>query len=496
MLILEGRMIEVIARSRTWLATAGAALSRYDPYYGPTLLARRAAGEDVDLANLAAYWLTRIDGCSGELRRYPWGLSYPRWSHPPSYAGPMESWQSWRAAERQLNRGVELSYWFLVPVVVCRNGELLEELAAWGNPDARTLLERFAPVMRRDFAQYVMAKHPWTDTFALWNLSRTERLLERLHPLAVALASTFAAGAREAGGVVKGAGFPYHEKPLASASAHLAASLLAVGLETGLAASLLEYLAGARRPGGGWSDGEDPAELMTTLVVADLLASVDPSFDPGEAVAFIVERQEPGGGWRVLGPEMPWLTGEIVRWLERVTLPFDRRFRWPRLSEATLDSKTRLPGYGYFRACTELCAGLPGLAASAMELAFLDMAGFKKFNDRFGQDAGDECIVLLAQALDAIPDARAVRDGGDEFLVLGAPTDVRLEERLRAFLEGWPAVFRARFGDDAPIVSPRICLATGRGSALRDMREALGRAITGLKREALVPGVSGVLKRI
>lgn len=489
-------MSNPVARGRAWLATVGAALSPHDPYYGATLLARRAAGEDVDLARLAAYWLTRLDGCNEDLRRYPWGLSYRRSMNPPSYAGPMENWESWRAAERRLSRGFELAYWFLVPVVVCRNGELLEELAAQGNLDARTLLERFGPVMRRDFAQYVMARHPWTDTFALWNLTRTERLLERLYPLAVALASTFAAAAREAGGVVKGLEFPYYEKPLASASAHLAAGLLALGLETALVASLLERLAGARRVGGGWADGDDPAELMTTFVVADLLSSVDPGFNPGEAVAFIGERQEPDGGWRVLGPEMPWLTDEIVRWLERMSLPFDRRFRWPRLSEATVDSKTRLPGYGYFRACTELCAGLPGLAASAMELAFLDMAGFKKFNDRFGQDAGDECIVLLAQTLDAIPGARAVRDGGDEFLILGAPTDVRLEERLHAFREGWPAVFRARFGDDAPVVAPRICLATGRGGALSDLRETLGRAITALKREAPVPGSSGVLKRV
>ena len=482
-------------RGRAWIAEHTAALPIRDPYSGAAQVARRELGLPAAIDELLEFWATQVEGCSGELRRYPWLVSYRRWINPPAYAGAADTWRSWRAAERQLDEAGKLSYWMGVPLIVCHNGELLEERAAAGHPVARDLLDMFAPVMRKDFAQYIVAEHPWTDTFALWCLSRSPLTFHRLQPIALALASTFAAGAAKAGHVA-GNGFPYHDVPLPSASAHLAGSLLSLGIETTLIAALMEFLTRTCRASGGWGDGEDPEDALTTFVAADLLGSIDPDHDTMRGAAFLLAHQQLNGAWRALGPEMPWLTGEIVRWLAQVEAPFYRRFRWPRLSDSNVDSKTRLPGYGYFRSYQELCAGLPGLSRSEMDMAFLDLAGFKTFNDRFGQDMGDEVIVLLAQALSDIPDARAIRDGGDEFLIVGAPTDRGLEERLRAFTRGWPAIFQKRFGADAPVVAPRIALGAGTGGNLRDLREKLGRSITQLKREAPKPEPSGILKRM
>lgn len=481
-------------RAARWLARAGEAVSVRDPYAGALRLAQREAGLEVAFDDLLEHWRASVEGCSGELRRYPWLLSYRRWINPPAYAGPFEDFQSWREAERQLNTGGLLSYYVATQVAICANGEILEEQAQAGDAVARGLIDRFVPVMRKDFALRIVGEHPWTDTFALWNLVRARLLFKRLQPLAVALGTTFAASA--AGGAVAGVGFPYHDVKLASASAHLAQGLLSVGMETPLVAALLAFLRAQRRPSGGWGDGSDPEELLTTFVAADLLSSIDPEFDLSEAAAFILGAQQPDGCWRVMGPEIPWLTGEIRRWLGAAALPFAQRFRWPRTSESTIDAKTQVPGFGYFRQHAELCAGLPGLAKSPAEMAFLDLAGFKTFNDRFGQDLGDEVIVVLARALDAIPGTRAVRDGGDEFLILAPPTDTSLEEKLRAFLGRWPALFHERFGADAPVVAPRICMAGSTGGALRELRERLGRSITLLKKESPRPEPTGALKRL
>lgn len=482
-------------RGRAWLEENTAQLTIRDPYAGAVRAIRRELGLSANLEDLVEFWASQVEGCSGELRRYPWLVSYRRWINPPHYAGAAETWRSWRAAERQLDRAGLLSYWLAVPIIVCANGEILEELAAAGNARARTLLDSFMPVMRKDFAKHIIAEHPWTDTFALWCLSRTRLIFPHLQPIAIALASTFAASARTTGHVA-GYGFPYYQVPLASGSAHLGASLLSLGIETSLVSTLLEFLTSTVRPSGGWGDGADPEDALTSFVAADLLAAIDPGYDPMQGAAYLLSQQEAGGAWRAMGPEMPWLTGEIVRWLGQVSLPFSRRFRWPRLSDSNTDSKTRLPGYGYFRSFEELCAGLPGLSNSPIEMAFLDLAGFKPFNDRFGQDTGDEVIVLLAQALSGIPDARAVRDGGDEFLIVGPPTDPSLEPRLKAFTEKWPALFRDRFGADAPVVAPRISLGTGTGGTLKELREKLGRSITQLKREAPKPEPGGILKRM
>jgi hypothetical protein len=100
-------------------------------------------------------------------------------------------------------------------------------------------------------------------------------------------------------------------------------------------------------------------------------------------------------------------------------------------------------------------------------------------------------LAEFAHALAEIQAAAVVRDGGDEFLVIGAPTRTGVAESLHAFRRGWPARFRARFGDGTPVAA-RILVTSGPGRELRAMRERLGRSLAPLK-GAQAPGPEGVL---
>jgi diguanylate cyclase (GGDEF)-like protein len=78
------------------------------------------------------------------------------------------------------------------------------------------------------------------------------------------------------------------------------------------------------------------------------------------------------------------------------------------------DELTGLPGR---RALNSAFLGLSGNYAMAM----VDIDFFKKFNDRFGHDVGDEVLRMVAAKLDRVEGGgRAFRYGGEEFSILFA----------------------------------------------------------------------------
>jgi GGDEF domain-containing protein len=135
------------------------------------------------------------------------------------------------------------------------------------------------------------------------------------------------------------------------------------------------------------------------------------------------------------------------------------------------------------------------LSSAALEVAFIDLIGFRTFNNRFGQAAGDEVLQAFAEELQRVSSVAVIRDGGDEFLVIGAPTRTGLHRDLDAFRKLWPARFRLRFGTDVPAVAPRIVVGDTTGARLGRAREAAGRAITELKDAANV-GPEGIQKNL
>ena len=111
-------------------------------------------------------------------------------------------------------------------------------------------------------------------------------------------------------------------------------------------------------------------------------------------------------------------------------------------SMAYQDELTGLPGR---RALNELMDQLNGKYAICM----VDVDHFKKFNDRYGHDAGDEVLRMIAGQLGQVGiGGRAFRYGGEEFtIVFPGKSAERVEdelERLRKNIAARPFVFRGR----------------------------------------------------
>ena len=77
-----------------------------------------------------------------------------------------------------------------------------------------------------------------------------------------------------------------------------------------------------------------------------------------------------------------------------------------------------------------------------ISLLFCDIDYFKRFNDTYGHQAGDECLVRVAQAMEETlnrPADLVARYGGEEFIALLVDTDPEggrmLAERMRARIE-------------------------------------------------------------
>jgi diguanylate cyclase (GGDEF)-like protein len=80
---------------------------------------------------------------------------------------------------------------------------------------------------------------------------------------------------------------------------------------------------------------------------------------------------------------------------------------------------------------------------SSLALLFCDIDHFKRFNDTYGHQAGDDCLVRVAQAMEDTlnrPADLAARYGGEEFVGLLVDTDAEgarlLAERVRVRVEG------------------------------------------------------------
>jgi diguanylate cyclase (GGDEF)-like protein len=79
---------------------------------------------------------------------------------------------------------------------------------------------------------------------------------------------------------------------------------------------------------------------------------------------------------------------------------------------------------------------------SPLSLVFCDIDHFKRFNDTYGHQAGDECLVRVAQAMEETlnrPADLVARYGGEEFIALLVDTGMggarMLAERMRARVE-------------------------------------------------------------
>jgi diguanylate cyclase (GGDEF)-like protein len=93
-----------------------------------------------------------------------------------------------------------------------------------------------------------------------------------------------------------------------------------------------------------------------------------------------------------------------------------RRYAAERAHDALHDSLTGLPNRGQFRAHAERLTSSTGAGASGA-ICLVDLDGFKQINDRFGHQAGDELLKMVARRFtDSVrTDDFVSRLGGDEF---------------------------------------------------------------------------------
>jgi len=118
-------------------------------------------------------------------------------------------------------------------------------------------------------------------------------------------------------------------------------------------------------------------------------------------------------------------------------------------SMAYLDELTEIPGR---RAMREELMKLGGNYVVAM----VDIDFFKKFNDKYGHDVGDEVLRMVAAKLDRVTGGgRAFRYGGEEFVIIFAGKDLAYAlphlEKLRENIAG--SAFSIR-GKDRPKNKP------------------------------------------
>ncbi len=163
---------------------------------------------------------------------------------------------------------------------------------------------------------------------------------------------------------------------------------------------------------------------------------------------------------------------------------------------AFLDELTGLPGR---RALNERLMALEGRYAVAM----IDVDHFKRFNDTWGHDVGDQVLKLIASRLQGVGGGgRAYRYGGEEFTIvfpgLQLPAALSHAEALRRDIEHYKFEIRAgrdrrRSGEGTP---REACVSVSIGVAEANDRLAAPDSVMGAADEALYRAKSGGRNRV
>ncbi|MGB6189409.1 MAG: membrane-associated sensor domain-containing protein [Aeromonas molluscorum] len=124
-----------------------------------------------------------------------------------------------------------------------------------------------------------------------------------------------------------------------------------------------------------------------------------------------------------------------------------------------------------------------------LTVILLDVDFFKPYNDHYGHQAGDECLILVAECLEESvrePGDLVARYGGEEFVVLLSETDcrgaIKVAERIRATLAA-----RA-LPHAGSTVAPHLTLSQGiaqwqQGQTLIDLLERADSALYQVKEQ-------------
>ena len=310
--------------------------------------------------------------------------------------------------------------------------------------------------MRRDLARSALGGHAWGDTWALWSFARRPHALRRLHPFALAIADTYATRAIAGGGIGLGSRFPFHGKPMVSVSAQLATGLLALGTHPKLTGQLTAWVDRQAAGDGSFADADEPRPV-TTLVAAELLAGIDPAWDPASTVRWFDGRRRVDGTLVAFGP-VEWLTIAVDDLVDLAQRPFSQRFRWPQLAVEQRDRRTALPFLGYL---VDLAAFRRSRRWRARRLTWHSwISRVQGVEQPVRHGRRRQGAAVRRQRADVDPRNRGDPDGGDEFVIVSAPGRTGLAETMAAFRTAFPRRFAERFGADKPPVAIRLVTTT------------------------------------
>ena len=166
--------------------------------------------------------------------------------------------------------------------------------------------------------------------------------------------------------------------------------------------------------------------------------------EPTKIYSWDYQRPFDGSWFRVFSAAFRWVDGRLAHVVSSADITDNKRNEALVEYLANYDSLTNLPNR---RMLVKECERRIDKTQEGGEgyLLFFDIDGFKKINDTFGHEAGDEFLVQLGQFFSGIPllhDA-IYRNGGDEFIAIidGDKTEANIRNLAsfihRRFAQPW-----------------------------------------------------------
>lgn len=132
---------------------------------------------------------------------------------------------------------------------------------------------------------------------------------------------------------------------------------------------------------------------------------------------------------------------------------------------ATTDTLTNVANRRYFEEFLSECWTRAQAQQRALSLIVIDIDYFKPYNDRYGHQAGDRCLIEVAKALKTCirrPNDLVARWGGEEFVVVLMDADVdaaaAAAERIRLAVSGM------NLPHEGSLCAPHVTVSGGRAS--------------------------------
>jgi len=146
---------------------------------------------------------------------------------------------------------------------------------------------------------------------------------------------------------------------------------------------------------------------------------------------------------------------------------------------AFLDELTGLPGRRALNADF-------GRLGGRFSVAMVDVDFFKKFNDTYGHDVGDQVLQMVAMNLARVTGGgRAFRYGGEEFVVLFAGKDVEaVKQHLEDLREAIAAAAFTLRDKDRPETAPKDKNKPASGKAGKTVSVTVSIGLAGASAEA------------